>query len=255
MISFTSLNLVRKTLNILFPGMLIFASFCPQLSAQPRPEWKVSLEFPPADDRGAPSRSVGGGTRGPSCIEKDTPPLTALTPTRSNIGTTASTNPTIFLYVPKTIAKLAEFVVVDDAGNEVYASNFSLPGTDGIVKLNVPQSASLKVGKDYLWQFALVCDDEDRSNDQFIRGKIRPIELSLDLQQKLQEAASPLEKAKLLADAKIWNETLTIIADLRSTNPNEWEQLLTSIGLENLASEPIVDCCTANRKELVIGKR
>ncbi|MBD2181941.1 DUF928 domain-containing protein [Planktothrix sp. FACHB-1355] len=248
-----SVNRLGSIVKVLSPALLIFTSLSPQLLAQMPSEWKVSLEFPPADDRGAPERSAGGGTRGPSCVESGVLPVTALMPTRDNVGTTASTNPTLFFYVPKTIAKSAEFVVVDEQGKEVYLSSFPLAATGGIVKVHIPQSASLQVGKDFVWQFALICDGSDRSKDQFVRGTIRPIELSSDLKQKLQQASSPLEQAKLFAEARIWNETLAIVAELRNTYPTEWEQLLKSVGLEALAAEPIVDSSTAEKSQLVIG--
>lgn len=230
--------------KVLSPALLVFFSLSTQLFA---------LEFPPADDRGAPSRSAGGGTRGPSCIEPGSLPLTALMPTRDNVGTTATKNPTLFLYVPKNNAKSAEFVVVDDRGQEVYTSSFPLTSTGGILKVNVPESASLEVGKNYVWQFALICQSEDRSQDRFVRGEIRPIEVSSDLKQKLQQASSPLEKAKLFAGARIWNETINIVAELRTTYPAEWQQLLKSVGLESLASQPIVESSQAEGSQLIMG--
>lgn len=257
MIVFPFLNRWGKIVSVLSPALLLFSSLSPQMLAQSRPEWKVSIEFPPADDRGAPSRTTGGGTRGPiqSCVEEGVLPLTALMPTPNNVATTATTNPTFFMYVPKTIAKSAEFVVVDETGKEVYVSNFSLPQTNGIVKVNIPQSSSLKVGQEYRWLFALVCDEKERSNDQFVEGKIRPVELSSDLKQKLDGAASPLEQAKLLAGARIWNDTLVILAQLRSTYPAEWQQLLKSVNLETLAAKPIVECCTAEKSQLIMGSK
>lgn len=174
-------------------------------------------------------------------------------PTRDNVGTTATKNPTFFLYVPKNNAKSAEFVVVNDLGQEGYASNFPVTSSGGILKVNVPESASLQVGKTYVWQFALICESEDRSQDRFVRGEVRPIELSSDFKQKLQQASSPLEQAKLFAGERIWNETLNIVAQLRTTHPAEWQQLLKSVGLNDLASQPIFECCTAENTQLIMG--
>ncbi|HEY9851552.1 MAG TPA: DUF928 domain-containing protein [Leptolyngbyaceae cyanobacterium] len=255
MILFPCLNRVGKIVSVLSPTLLLFSSLSPQLLAESRPEWKISLEFPPAEDRGAPSRTTGGGTRGPVCMEDGVLPLTALMPTPNNVGTTATTKPTFFMYVPKTIAKSAEFVVVDETGKEVYLSNFPLPTTNGIVKVDIPAASPLEVGKEYTWQFALVCDARERDKDRFVRGTIRPVELSSDLKQKLNGAASPLEKAKLLAGAKIWNDTLNILAQLRSTYPAEWQEFLKSVNLEALASQPIVECCTAEKSQLITGNQ
>ncbi len=49
---------------ILSPVVLNFPGFLPPPSAQSSPQLEVSVVFPPTSDRGAPTRTVGGGTRG-----------------------------------------------------------------------------------------------------------------------------------------------------------------------------------------------
>ncbi len=51
------------------------------------------------------------------------------------------------------------------------------------------------------------------------------------LQQK--EKAIWFEQAKLYAEYGLWNETISILAQLREEMPNQWEQLLKSVGIEN----------------------
>ena len=226
--------------GVLSPALVVFASVPPQQTARVYPESKVSLGFP-VENRGAPSSTVGAGTRGASCIQegRGKVPLKALMPTRNNFGTTVAPNPTFFVYVPKTTAQSAEFVVVDDKKDEVYLTSLDVSGTPGVVKLSLPPTVSLEIGKNYMWQFSLICDTIDRSQDKLVRGFIQRVELSPDMNAKLKQAA-PLEQAKLYAKDRIWYETVTILADLRSSKPAEWEELLKSVGLEDIAKQPFV---------------
>lgn len=234
--SFGSVGIIA---GILSPALLSLASVPPQHSAQAARETsKISLGFPPAADRGAPARTAGGGVRGGDCMEAGGKPMTALMPS-NNVGTTVAANPTLFVYVPKTNAKEAELAVVDDEGNEIL-QKIALKGTPGVVKISLPENAELKTGKEYPWIFSLVCNPSERSGDIFVMGVFERTEISPMLQEKLSKAA-PLEAAKLYAEASIWNETLNIMAELRSSKPTEWEGLLTSVGLESLASAPFVN--------------
>lgn len=218
---------------VLSPLIVIISSLVTQLPT-------YSLEFPSTTNRGAPARTAGGGVRGDSCTEKGVP-LTALVP-NNNIGTTVAANPTFFWYVPESSAQSAEFVVLDNEGNEVYLKTFALPRTSGVVKLALPQTASLAINKNYRWEFAVICNPQDRTQDQVIQGLIQRSEPDSDLKTKL-EKASPLEQAELYAKAKIWQETLTLAAQLRSSHPDTWEGLLKSVGLDAIAKKPLIDCC------------
>ena len=228
---------------LLSPAVVTLSGLQSQLQARPQPPWKVSLAFPPTEEVGAPARTVGGGARGEqSACDVGDEKITALMPTRNNVGKTVLPNPTFFVYVPKTTAKQAEFFVVDNQGYLVYEAEFALPSSGGIVKLSMPETLSLETGKDYVWQFAAICNPEDPGSDGFVEGSIQRVELSPDMEIKL-ERAKPLDQAKLFAGARIWNDTLTALAEVRSDYPLEWREFLSSVGLEEMASEPILDCC------------
>lgn len=238
MISLKSLASLGMIAGILSPALASFALVPTQMPARSSLEGKISIGFPPAENRGAPARTAGGGVRGGDCIEPNATPMTALMPT-NNVGTTVAANPTLFVYVPETKAKEAELAVVDKEGNEIF-QKVALTGQSGIVKVTLPENASLKAGKEYEWIFSLVCNPAERSGDIFIQGVFERTELSPDVTQKL-ENAEPLAKAQLYAEAKVWNETLNILAELRSSQPDEWEGLLKSVGLEAIATAPFVN--------------
>lgn len=234
----------------LFVEFLTFSSLTLQLRAQ---SLEVSLTFPPTANRGAPARTAGGGTRNPSACVKGKIPLTALAPS-NNVGTTVSANPTLFWYVPETEAKSAKFVVYDnqDKNNEIYQTTLALNGTPGIVKLSIPATVALEPGKEYWWDFRLICNTESPSPKEFVEGIIERTELSSEQKTKLEQATEPLKQAEVYAGAKVWQETLTILAQLRHDRPNDsditeaWKELLKSVQLEAIATEPLSECCTAS---------
>jgi len=250
----------------------------------------LSLTFPPTQNVGAPARTIGGGQRGTCFPESDnegkiTVPnikgeirLTPLTPS-NNLVTTISANPSLFLYVPKTEAKSAEFklaeiIEVKPGQNqesiriqyqEVYRTFYALDGTPGVVKLNLPPTVSLEIGKKYHWSLRMVCNLDklpDKSQDQIAEGWIQRTELTLGQKTQLAAAKEPLKQAEIYAQAKIWQESLNILAQLRAQRPNdsrvnqEWQELLNSVELDKelnsvelakeLVNAPIIGCCQAN---------
>lgn len=232
---------------ILSVELLGFSLATPQFRGQSQ---LVSVSFPPASQRGAPARTAGGGQRSPDCVDRKNPPLTVLAP-GNNLGTTISGNPTLFWYVPKTKAKSAEFVVLDDNDDEVYQATLALQGVPGVVKLSLPETVSLASGKSYRWLLALKCNAKDSSMDEFVTGNLERMELKQEDKTKLAEAKEPLQQAEVYAGARIWQETVTILAQLRQARPDDpkvrdaWKELLQSVKLDAIADAPLVECCTA----------
>lgn len=208
------------------------------------------ITFPPTQPRGAPARTVGGGQRGGGSCSNSNPPLTALTP-NNNVVTTVSANPTMFWYVPTTEAKSAEFVILDSSNfNEIYKTTLEVKGVPGIIKLSIPTSVALKTGTKYLWKFSLICNSENSSKSGVVAGFIERTELNLATKTKLEKAKEPMEKVEVYANAQVWQETLSLLAQLHYDRPHDpdvtgaWREFLTSVKLEEIASQPLVECCT-----------
>lgn len=231
--------------SALSPTIVTFASLPSQRSASDL-EWKVSLKFPPVDDRGAPSQTLGGGTRGSSCIDGSGIPITPLMPSKNNFGKTVAANPTLYWYIPQNTAQSGELALTDEAGNQVYLTTFKLPSTPGIIKLDLPANISLQIGKYYRWYFTMICDFQDRAQDQSVKGLLQRTEVSSSLKSQLA-GVGLLEQAKIYAESQIWQEALNTVAQLRREKPTEWEELLQSVGLGAIAKEPFLDCCTSDR--------
>jgi hypothetical protein len=193
-------------------------------------------------------------------------PLTGLMPRNPltnrpvNQTLTVAANPTFFVYVPETTTRsaedlvLAEFSVLDDQEKDVYKTTLQLPtvvssdlptssvSTPGIVKLSLPADVPLETGKNYRWVFLLSCGKANAERDfgRPVEGWIQRTELSSELKTKIEQA-TPLEQAKLYATARIWSETLMLAAQLRSSQPAEWEELLKSVGLTEISQAPFIE--------------
>jgi len=228
--------------------VVIFSGSPSQLLAQSYPEWQLSLEFPLKDSKLLPGRrhSDGTGEARTPCPKafRLSKKMTALMPP-DNLVTTIAAQPTLFIYVPETSQFAeAELAIYDTEDNAVYKTNLLLPDNPGILRLNLPETVSLEIGKNYRWYFSLMCDPNERSREPFVQGWLQRTELNPELKTMLEQESDILKQALLYSQAKIWHETLTLLADLRESNPAEWEELLKSVALEDISQQPFVDCCT-----------
>lgn len=230
-----------------------------------------SIKFPPAPKTGSPSSTIGGGRRlledlpndlrgvregttnvepNPPrvCVQPDAKPLTALLPKALGYdgGTTSLANPTLYFYLPQSTARQLEFVLVDANNNKLFAAVYAISGQAGIFQLSLPDNVSLEKGQDYGWELALICNPQTRKSDKYVQGKLQRRVLSADLQAQIDRQPLPLEKAKLYAQAQIWQETLSTLAQSYRSHPQAWKDLLTSAGLGEFAQAPFLNCCTGS---------
>lgn len=233
-----SLSLLGIITGMLTPMGVSLASLSPSVNHSFNPPMQISLEFPPAPNRGGPESTAGGGTRGDTCTVGKTK-LMPLVPTKET--STVSANPTLFVYVPETKVKTGDFVLVDQKGKEVHASKIELPTQPSIIQISLPETVSLQVGQQYKWQFSLSCIVNEQEVANYVEVKIKRTELNPTVKTKIEQAKDPLEKAKLYASQQIWQDTLMIMAQLRDSNQMEWKQLLTSVGLGNLVTVPFAE--------------
>jgi len=217
------------------------------------PPVKVSLNFK-VPKRGAPRSTAGGASRG-SCLQGGKLPgnkvLTSLVPT-TRLGLTFAERPSFFVYVPKSPAQTAGFLLLSDDDTEVvYETTFALPSKAGIIRFDLPANApAMQVGKQYHWFITTLCDaTTGLSGSPTVEGWIERSTPNLALTKALQKT-SPGNRPNLYADAGIWHETLATLADLRQKYPqnskflNDWREVLQSVGLTTVTAEPLVDCCT-----------
>jgi hypothetical protein len=232
----------------LYPYIVGFTPSYPSLSSKISPNLLTKVTFPPSGNRGAPKTTIGGGTRGEMthCLTQgeNTTPLVALMPNRENIAQTATLTPTLYIYVPDTIATTGELVIVNSQNQEVYQTQFALPKVSGIIKVKIPARANLKPENTYKWSFMVICDPRYRYKDKSVEGQLEMVKMPKSTEENLKNRTS-LEKAMIYATSNLWFETLDTVAQLRTKVPEEWTSLLQSVGLELLAEKPLIGCCLA----------
>lgn len=244
---------------VLFTGFSTLIGTPPTLLAQGMPDRWLVAGYKPPRTVGAPGRREGGGTRSPGSCPAAGKPLTALIPA-NNIGFTVAEYPSFLFYVPPVPAQAPplpiEFVLKEN-DQEIYTTTFMTTGKGGIVSISLPAYAGLpplEVGKNYQWFLSMVCDSEQRSLDVFVQGSIQRVAPTAQLNNQLR-VATPNKRPDVYAEAGMWFDALTTLAELRRSNPNnsaysaEWEQLLKAVGLDSIAKEPLLPSMTTSANQ------
>ena len=205
--------------------------------------------------RGAPGnrkgKRTGAATRDPcSAFEGENEPLTALVP-GTNLGLTVTERPTFWFYVPyASNSRLSvEFFLKEREENELYKQTFPLTNTPGIVSIRLPETGSpLEVKKLYTWHFSVVCPEAKVK----VEGAVEKVSQLRSVSSQL-EGATELERISFYAKNGLWFDTLTNLAELYRTNPQDkalkdnWANLWQDVGLEYITSKPLVSCCTSGQ--------
>jgi Domain of Unknown Function (DUF928) len=203
-----------------------------------------ALTFKPPG-QAAPSRTTGGASRtGMLCnssAEEGCASVTTLMP-ENNFGLTAASRPTFMVFVPKTSAQTALFSIETETGEQVHQFTVSLASESGVMAVALPADApTLEVGKNYQWHLAMVLGDRLEPDSPTVSGWVRRVEATPGNSQP------SLESASTLASAGIWYDSLATLAELRRLHPQDptiaanWQELLTSVGLQEVAQHPLVD--------------
>lgn len=236
--------LSRLGLLLCLPGLVGWSEMT---VAAPQAPQLMSLTFPPTADRGAPSRSTGGGTRqggdcGVAVQESISNRLTVLAPS-NNVITTVATNPSIYVHVPSFPGKEALFRVIDrDREEVIYNKTITLTGESGFLKLSLPDDVELAPNVKYEWGFFILCNADDPEQDRGVEGWIERVSMDTALQAQLEGMEISLDKAQIYAENEVWYETLEILLDRREEHPTEWLEFVNSVDLSpEMAASPIVE--------------
>lgn len=196
---------------------------------------------------GKPLRRTGAAVRG-GCSYSTADKLVALLPAIEPV-LTVEEYPTVFVSLPKTSAKEAEFVLLSANKDKVlYEKTITLPSNPGIVSFSLPKDGSvppLEIGKNYYWYFSVICNPQERADDLITEGHFQRIELSSKLASDLKNASLG-DRPAIYAEAGIWYDAIKTLAELRRSSPNDvkisadWTELLKSVGLENIAQKPLI---------------
>jgi hypothetical protein len=244
-------------ISVLFASLLPFALTLTALTtlpafAQDAPDGRTRggathIKFEPPTLGNAPGgRSRGGASRG-ECPAA-TLPLTAIVPTVNNTvgGLTTVDHPSFWFYVPYALNsdRSAEFILLDDQNKYVYQTTLMNSESDavGITRVTLPATITLEKDRLYQWVFIVNCEID---NPIFTRGSIRKVTIDPSLSSKIKQAED-LEKARLYAENGIWFDALTTLAELKIAKATdgaiatEWQSLLQSVDLADIADSPFV---------------
>ncbi|NJL19824.1 MAG: DUF928 domain-containing protein [Leptolyngbyaceae cyanobacterium SM1_3_5] len=170
-------------------------------------------------------------------------PLTALVPD-SSTGFTLAQSPSFWFYLPYSLTdrQSIEFVLKDSQDNLVYSQTISgSDTTSGMLNLQLPESIALDANQTYEWYLLVQCDAENQERFVFVNGAIRRLERP-DLQQQIA-AVRPIDRSNFYTTENIWYDALDSAATQLQATPQSssarqnWETMLQSIGLSELASE------------------
>ncbi|MEQ8541704.1 MAG: DUF928 domain-containing protein [Coleofasciculus sp. D1-CHI-01] len=232
-------------------------------SASNTPSLQDMLEFNlDLSGRGSPrsGNRTGGASRSLCGGSQSGESLFALIPD-TNVGLTVEEHPTFWFYVPDGAKKFhsMKFALWSDQGEKVYETTYPVTNAlPGVMSITLPPSTpALKENQYYNWIFTVYCEDPQqaavRSDPRRVRvrGSIQRVPVTAELQQELNWALTPRDRAIVLARNGIWFDSLTLIGNLRRTQTAnyalamDWINLLEDIELDAIASKPITECCSA----------
>jgi hypothetical protein len=191
----------------------------------------------PASKHGGPKGRVGGGARS----DDDLPTLAALAP--DHVGLTAQAQPSLFWYLSSTTTSPIEVVIMNPQQTApLFVKRFHPPFTPGIQRVRLAEyDVSLATGVPYQWFIALIPEPTQRSKDIVARGDIERAKPPEALQTRLAQAREG-EAPALYAEAGLWYDALTALADLIEATPQETQfrqqraALLKQVGLKEVAA-------------------
>ncbi|GAB4528945.1 MAG: hypothetical protein Tsb0014_10540 [Pleurocapsa sp.] len=198
---------------------------------------------------GMPTHRRDGGSRGlkDSCIAQKRN-LVALIP-ENTVTLNASASPKLFFYVPQTKQqKVIEFVLRNEQDELVYEAFLTTEG-NGIISVEIPgdiQSNLLAKEQNYRWYLSMICNAQQRSRDVVVQGWLRQSKIDAQLQQQLNSSTA-VEQASLYQKQGFWHDALSVLVETQKIGSDnglvtaKWLELLASVNLSELASEPFVD--------------
>jgi hypothetical protein len=190
---------------------------------------------PPAGSP-APASTTSGGTRPTQACLKSIPKvpqrLIVLNPSKT-IGFTRSDQPTLFIYIPRNEAQALEFSLFDEQKRGLYQTTLSIQNQSGLIHVPFPSDApKLIKQKNYYWTVAVICNVNDRTEDQIIGGWIQHRDVPEDVSRLL-----PIERIALYTKQGFWYDAFSEWAALHQQQPHHpmvkkaWVNLIQAIGL------------------------
>ncbi|NEP18263.1 MAG: DUF928 domain-containing protein [Leptolyngbya sp. SIO4C1] len=205
--------------------------------------------------QGLPGRRISGGSRVPTeaCV-LDQQPLIALVPDDA-IGLTGKAAPTLWFALPAVSpSRSLEFGLFTQDDQLIYQTTLpvSAAGVRSIDLTQLEGAPALTVDENYRWYLSIVCNPSNRSEDIWVDGWVRRVDLPSAMAADLA-SASPLDQPHLYLQAGLWHEAITELATLVQRYPEsaaleqQWQALLSSIDLDQAVDAPVLSPSTRLR--------
>jgi hypothetical protein len=196
---------------------------------------------------GAPTRRVGGGTRGVRGVrgvDSVLPTLTALVP--ESTAHTISNQPSLYWYLSESTQNPVKFTLIYanplEAGADVkpvLETDIEKPSS-GIQAIDLSKyNVELKTDTEYEWSVTLTMGQEQGSSDIITSGTVKRVVQTPDLTKKI-DAADEKGKAFVYAESGLWYDALDSLSKSIEKNPTDKTlqeyraSLFEQVGLKNI---------------------
>ncbi|OGA70014.1 MAG: hypothetical protein A3G83_08835 [Betaproteobacteria bacterium RIFCSPLOWO2_12_FULL_68_20] len=213
-----------------------FLAHVPEAGAQAGGSSAGSAPVYTPPQRGAPSRRVGGSSRGAGDA---LPAVMILAP--DHVGLTTSESPSLYWYLSKPTTVRVEVTLVDEKG-ETPLIEYAIEKADGPAVHRVDlakHNIKLKPNVDYQWSISVVPNPSERSNDVMAGGVVKRVAVPDAVRRA--PGASKGELARLSASQGLWYDAIALYSELIEQSPKSAElrrqraALLQQVGLKEIA--------------------
>jgi Domain of Unknown Function (DUF928)/Phage integrase family len=208
------------------------------------PSFSKAPPRPPTSGRPG-GRTASGGARGqcpPVAI-----PLTAIVPLAE--AKTSAPHPTFWFYSPYAQANFPARFTIQYQGEPIAAPiAVPLPVAPGLMRVQLPDTVTLETNKSYEWLLEIDCNSGKTDQPPIgVEGKVQRINLTAAQLATLPK--NPRQKAAFYTNNDLWLDAVTTLGDQRlapqdaqlaARMTREWQTLLRSLDLGQLADLPIV---------------
>lgn len=169
--------------------------------------------------RGAPSRRVGGSTRG---FDLALPAISAIVP--DHVGLTIMQQPVLYWFISKPTQVKLEITIIDENGVKPILE-LPLAAMEGPAIHSIDLShhgVTLQHDVEYQWTVALVPDANERSSDVISGGAIKVVEPPASLRDKLASSPANELPPAMLASAGLWYDAIHALSVQIGKQPQNW---------------------------------
>lgn len=194
----------------------------------------------PEPGQGAPRGTRPSAGRGPCGAEQQLIPLVLKQEEGERKLAWSFANrpdPTFWAYIPYAAENVssAQFSLRREDSEIVYETDIAIEETSGIIRVQIPPT--LERGTWYRWYLFLdvFCTPNSAAQTDTTGGWTK-WEIS---DPDIVKVGDLRQQAQIYADGGFLQTALTLLAD----SPEAWHDLLRSVDLEAIATEPLTNCC------------